>query len=255
MDDGLTNATAIGYRANVRQSNSLVLGSINGVNGATSTVKVGIGTNVPLQRLHVEGAGIVSGSLVVGASVVSGLATLDVYGTIRLGQPEAIPTTQHLCLGAANRIAICPPPPTQSSIRYKQNINPFGTGVDLVRRLRPVSFNWKSNNSPDFGLIAEEVAEIEPLLVIRNDKREVEGVKYDHLGVVLINAVQEQQFEIEAQQKENRHQKQLISKQQTEINDLRRQLQQQQFLIEGLRRFACQSSSKAELCKEVSKNE
>ncbi|MGA9354388.1 MAG: DNRLRE domain-containing protein [Terriglobales bacterium] len=43
----LTNATALGANAEVDASNSLVLGSINGVNGQTATVKVGIGTTTP----------------------------------------------------------------------------------------------------------------------------------------------------------------------------------------------------------------
>ncbi len=43
----LSNATAIGANALVAQSNSIVLGSINGVNNATASVKVGIGTNTP----------------------------------------------------------------------------------------------------------------------------------------------------------------------------------------------------------------
>jgi hypothetical protein len=50
----ITNATAIGSNASVTQSNSLVLGSINGVNNATSNTKVGIGTPAPLTSLHVR---------------------------------------------------------------------------------------------------------------------------------------------------------------------------------------------------------
>jgi len=45
--DGLTNATAIGANAAVGESNALVLGSVNGVNNASSNVKVGIGTTTP----------------------------------------------------------------------------------------------------------------------------------------------------------------------------------------------------------------
>ncbi len=52
---GITNATAIGARANVTQSNSLVLGSINGVSGATADTKVGIGTTAPGAKLDVVG--------------------------------------------------------------------------------------------------------------------------------------------------------------------------------------------------------
>ena len=54
-EPALNNATAIGYKAMVTQNNSIVLGSINGVNGAGVTAKVGIGTTAPAERLHVQG--------------------------------------------------------------------------------------------------------------------------------------------------------------------------------------------------------
>jgi hypothetical protein len=53
--NNLTNATAIGARAVVGASNSIVLGSISGVNGATSSVKVGIGVQAPAAELEVNG--------------------------------------------------------------------------------------------------------------------------------------------------------------------------------------------------------
>src|SRR5206468_5051858 len=49
----LTNATAIGANALVTQGKSLVLGSISGVNGATSDTNVGIGTTAPNAKLQV----------------------------------------------------------------------------------------------------------------------------------------------------------------------------------------------------------
>lgn len=54
--NNLTNATAIGSEAMVGCSGCMVLGSVNGVNGATSSVKVGIGTSNPLMGLHVAKA-------------------------------------------------------------------------------------------------------------------------------------------------------------------------------------------------------
>jgi hypothetical protein len=51
----INNATAIGANAVVGESNALVLGSINGVNGATSSVNVGIGTATPQTTLDVNG--------------------------------------------------------------------------------------------------------------------------------------------------------------------------------------------------------
>jgi hypothetical protein len=66
--------------------------------------------------------------------------------------------------------------------------------------LRPITFDWKANGEADLGLAAEDVAAVEPLLVIHNDKGEVEGVKYDRINVLLINAIKEQQAQITQQQ-------------------------------------------------------
>ena len=54
--DNLTNATAIGAYASVTQSNSLVLGGVEGQNGATAPTNVGIGVNAPLAPLHIHSA-------------------------------------------------------------------------------------------------------------------------------------------------------------------------------------------------------
>src|SRR5580700_3528601 len=51
----LTNATALGANAQVTANNAMVLGSINGVNGATASVNVGIGTTAPQATLDVAG--------------------------------------------------------------------------------------------------------------------------------------------------------------------------------------------------------
>ena len=59
--DSLPNAAAIGANAQVSQNNSLVLGSINGVNNATADTKVGIGTTAPKAKLDVTGGNILVG--------------------------------------------------------------------------------------------------------------------------------------------------------------------------------------------------
>jgi hypothetical protein len=66
-------------------------------------------------------------------------------------------------------------------------------------RLRPVTFDWKESGDPDLGLIAEEVERVDPSLVLFKDGR-VQGVKYDRIPAVLINAIKEQQAQIERQQ-------------------------------------------------------
>ena len=81
----------------------------------------------------------------------------------------------------------------------------------------------------DLGLGAEDVARIEPLLVTYNASGQVEGVKYDRIGVVLLNAVKEQQAHIEAQQK---------------------QINEQKALIENLRLLVCHHNAQAKVCKK-----
>lgn len=63
--DGLTNTTTIGANTLVAQDNSLILGSINGVNDATADTKVGIGTTTPEERLHVVGDELLEGWLTI----------------------------------------------------------------------------------------------------------------------------------------------------------------------------------------------
>lgn len=91
-----------------------------------------------------------------------------------------------------------------SSIRYKTDVRSFTLGLDVVGRLRPVNFRWKGSGRADLGFVAEEVAKVEPLLATTNERGEIEGVKYDRIGVVLINAVREQQAQINSQQKQLR---------------------------------------------------
>ena len=95
---GLTNATAIGANSDVTQSNSLVLGSINGVNGATANTSVGIGTTSPLYTLDVHGTGNFTGLVnfasgqqfpgsgtITGVTAGSGLTGGGTSGNVTLG--------------------------------------------------------------------------------------------------------------------------------------------------------------------------
>jgi hypothetical protein len=105
---------------------------------------------------------------------------------------------QALCLNGLNRVALC----TSSSLRYKTQVHSFLGGLDIVRRLRPISFTWKEDGSRDLGLGAEEVERVEPLLTFRNKRGQIEGVKYNQVSAVLINAVKEQQQQIQELQRQ-----------------------------------------------------
>lgn len=77
-----------------------------------------------------------------------------------------------------------------SSRRYKENIQHLTLG-DEVLKLQPVTFTYKENGTPDFGLIAEEVAQVLPDIVVYKDG-EPETVQYHKLPVLLLDALQKQ---------------------------------------------------------------
>jgi hypothetical protein len=72
----ISNTTAIGAYADVSEANALVLGSINGVNGATSNVSVGIGTTAPNATLDVRDNGFGGNTF----SAISGAVNNAVFG-------------------------------------------------------------------------------------------------------------------------------------------------------------------------------
>ncbi len=84
-----------------------------------------------------------------------------------------------------------------SSKKFKKKIKNLKNGLDLVGSLRPVTFDWKNNKKQnDIGLIAEEVDQILPSVVGKNDKGEVSGVDYGRLTTILIQAVKELALEV-----------------------------------------------------------
>ncbi len=84
----------------------------------------------------------------------------------------------------------------------KAAIKTFSGGLAIVKRLNPVSFKWKENGESSIGLNAEDVAAVEPQLINRDEKGEIRDVKTEGLNVVLVNAIKEQQAQIETQQKQ-----------------------------------------------------
>lgn len=76
----------------------------------------------------------------------------------------------------------------------KKNIKTISNPVDKIMNLRGVSFNWKDNGQASLGLIAQEVEKVFPELVTGDG---LKSVQYGNLVAPLIEAVKEQQREIE----------------------------------------------------------
>ncbi|MBU2541148.1 MAG: tail fiber domain-containing protein [Candidatus Omnitrophica bacterium] len=78
-----------------------------------------------------------------------------------------------------------------SSKRYKENIQNLIVNTDTVLKLNPVKFNWKSTEKAGIGLIAEDVDEIIPDLVVYNKEGMPESVRYDKVAIYLLEVVKE----------------------------------------------------------------
>ena len=76
-----------------------------------------------------------------------------------------------------------------SSARFKKDIKPMDTASDALLALKPVTFHYKTDktNRPEFGLIAEEVAKVNPDLVVRDDDGQIYTVRYDAVNAMLLN--------------------------------------------------------------------
>jgi hypothetical protein len=91
-----------------------------------------------------------------------------------------------------------------SDARLKTNIEPLQYGLKEVMAMRPVRYNWISNpgQPSNIGLIAQEVQKLVPEVVKGDAGKETLGMNYAELVPVLINAIKEQQNEIEKIEKD-----------------------------------------------------
>jgi hypothetical protein len=90
-----------------------------------------------------------------------------------------------------------------SSRRFKEDIRDMADASQAIMRLRPVTFRyaWPYTNGSkpiQFGLVAEEVAEVFPELAVKTPDGAIETVHYETLNVLLLNELQKQQKRIDA---------------------------------------------------------
>jgi hypothetical protein len=76
-----------------------------------------------------------------------------------------------------------------SSARFKKDIKAMDKTSEAILALKPVTFHYKSDerNRPEFGLIAEEVAEVNPDLIVRDENGQIYTVRYDAVNAMLLN--------------------------------------------------------------------
>jgi hypothetical protein len=76
-----------------------------------------------------------------------------------------------------------------SSQRFKKDIKEMDKASEAILALKPVTFHYKKDkaNYPQFGLIAEEVAKVNPDLTVRDKNGEIYTVRYDAVNAMLLN--------------------------------------------------------------------
>jgi hypothetical protein len=137
--------------------------------------------------------------------------------------------------------------PPASSARFKEAIKPMEKASESILSMKPVTFRYKNDTerTPEFGLIAEEVAKLNPDLVVRDQNGEIYTVRYDAVNAMLLNeflkehrkvaeqarTAEQQEARLAKQEATNAELKTLVAQQQ---NDFKATIAQQQKQIEAL---------------------
>ena len=81
--------------------------------------------------------------------------------------------------------------PMFSDIRLKKNVENITNGLEIINKLRPVSFTWKNNNKKTIGFIAQEVEEILPEFVRDTtlDDKIIKTIKQDKLIPYIVDSI------------------------------------------------------------------
>ncbi len=165
--------TAIGYNAGGNytgaESNNICIGSNTiGVTSESNTLHIGLSTGTGIGQLN--------------AAYIAGINGITVTGTAVL-------------VSASDQLGIA-----ISSRRYKDNISPMHDYSSPIHKLKPVTFTYNvgEDQSLQSGLIAEDVYEVMPSLVVKDKEGLPQTVKYHDLPALLLNEIQKMQRQINA---------------------------------------------------------
>ena len=133
-----------------------------------------------------------------------------------------------------------------SSVRFKKDIDPMGKTSEAIFSLKPVSFHYKNDktNTPQFGLIAEDVAKVNPALIGVDKEGKPHSVRYDDINAMLLNEFLKEHRRVEdqvrkLQRQENRAEQEeaRLAKQDAIVAQQQKQIQA---LTAGLQKVSAQ---------------
>lgn len=189
------NNTAIGVRAgeNITGNSNICIGSqVSGVQGENNAIR--IGDNLGGQaRCYIGG---------IASTVMAGG-----YGVV------VNPNENQLGIMA-------------SSARFKKDIVSMNKASEAIFSLNPVTFHYKSDgtSTPQFGLIAEEVARVNRALITVDQEGNPFSVRYEQINAMLLNEFIKEHRKVETLQGTIRQLKSDATKQKATISELKKDL-------------------------------
>ncbi|MGI8957186.1 MAG: tail fiber domain-containing protein [Chthoniobacterales bacterium] len=208
---GATN-TASGSSAlasNTTGSNNIAVGYQAGLNLTTGDNNIAIGNT---------GVAAEAGKIRIGTRGVHNTTYVaGIFGsTVSRGAPVSIDNKGHL--GTVT-----------SSSRFKHDTQPMGLASNSILALQPVTYRYKEELDPDrvpqFGLVAEEVAKVNPALVVRDEQGRPYTVRYEAVNAMLLNEFLKEHRRVATLEETVAQLKSALEKQAAQIQKVSAQLQ------------------------------
>lgn len=188
--------------SNTTGSNNVAVGNVALGNNTTGSNNIAIGVGagegvsmVNSNNIQIGSAGSTSDSGAIRIGTIGTQTSFFVAGVsgVATGLNNAVP----VMIDSNGQLGTI-----SSSRRLKEDIHEMGDASRELMRLRPVTFRYKQpfddgSKPVQYGLIAEEVAEVYPDMVARSADGQIETVKYQMLDPMLLNEVQRQQAQIQ----------------------------------------------------------
>jgi septal ring factor EnvC (AmiA/AmiB activator) len=147
-----------------------------------------------------------------------------------------------------------------SSARFKQEIQAMGKSSEVLLSLRPVTFRYKPELDPNglaqFGLVAEEVANVDADLVVRDKEGKPYSVRYDQVNAMLLNEfLKEHQAFLKEQRKVEAQEATIAELKQDFQSKLAEQQRQIKALTSGLEKVSAQVEMSKSAPKTIVNNQ
>ena len=227
-----TENTAVGISAlfsNASGSSNTAVGIDALLNNTTGNGNMAIGNGAGGSISTANNVICIGSAVGENASNTTWIA--NVFGTTTLSG-----TTQPVIVSNTGQLGT-----VSSSRRFKKQIKPIDQASESILALKPVMFCYKTDktNTPQFGLVAEDVAAVNPDLVVRDENGEIYSVRYEAVNAMLLNEFLREhrkilQLEATLTQQQTSFQSR-VSEQETQIEALRSAFQKVSAQIEMIK--------------------